>query len=118
MPSEGSFRSQWSLGHGELHMPDRVIWALLGVAVLSEANHRETTTGDYYLSLGEERFPIREWWGRESDFRPIADRYNKVRVKLDRLEQLMPPREGKPEQVEILRVINPPFLPPESESTP
>ncbi|MFB3082936.1 MAG: hypothetical protein ACE1Z4_05700, partial [Gammaproteobacteria bacterium] len=29
--SQGNFYSQWGLAKGELHMPDRVVWALLSV---------------------------------------------------------------------------------------
>jgi len=82
---EGGFGSRWLLAKGELHMPDRVVWALLGVAVFSRANKNEKTTGDYFLSLGADKFPIAEWWGREDDFRLIADRYNSIRVKLANL---------------------------------
>jgi hypothetical protein len=111
LPTTGPFNSTWSLGNGELHMPDRVVWALLSVAVFSRVNRHETTTGNYYLSLGDERFPIREWWGREDEFRPIAERYNKVRVKLDRLERLEKPGTGSDkDQVEQLIIVNPPFL--------
>src|SRR6266436_1434290 len=62
-------------------MPDRVVWALLAVAVFAEVNRSEKNTGSYYLSLGTEQFSICDWWGREKDFRPVADRYNKIRVK-------------------------------------
>jgi hypothetical protein len=88
IPSENQFLSRWRLANGELHMPDRVVWALLAVAVFSKVNHNEANTGTYYLSLGNEVFPISEWWGRENDFRPIAERYNQIRVKLDGLERL------------------------------
>jgi hypothetical protein len=76
-------------------MPDRLIWALLAVAVLSSVNAGTKTTGTYFLSLGderrEERFVISDWWGRETDFRPVADRYNTTRVKLDQLGRLGQP---------------------------
>jgi hypothetical protein len=75
--SKGAFLSHWTLTEGELHMPDRVVWALLAVAVFAEVNRREKSTGNYYLSLGTEQFRIFDWWGREDDFRPVAERYNK-----------------------------------------
>jgi hypothetical protein len=87
LPTQGGFGSKWGFGYGELHMPDRIVWALLAVAVFAKVNGGEKTIGDYYLSLGDERFPIAQWWGRENDFRPIADKYNLVRVKLDRLNR-------------------------------
>jgi hypothetical protein len=89
--SHGGWDSTWEIAHGELHMPDRVLWALLGIAVFSKANAGESTAGNAWLSLGDEHFPIAEWWGREDDFRPIATRYNTRRVKLEGLERLIPP---------------------------
>jgi hypothetical protein len=65
MPSQGGFGSEWGLAYGELHMPDRIVWALLAVSVFSKVNKGEKTTGSYYLSFGNERFTISEWWGRE-----------------------------------------------------
>lgn len=88
LPSHGNFYSKWELGNGELHMPDRVIWALLAVAVFSKVNAQEKSEGSYYLSLGDERFLIADWWGREEDFRPIAAKCNQTRVKIDGLERL------------------------------
>jgi hypothetical protein len=38
LPSQGGFGSVWGLGYGELHMPDRVVWALLAVSVFSKVN--------------------------------------------------------------------------------
>ena len=81
LPSTG-----WGLGHGELHMPDRILWGLISVAVFAKVNAVERSTGTYYLSLGAERFTISEWWGREDDFRQVAGRYNQTRVKLDKLD--------------------------------
>lgn len=83
MPSSGAFLSRWILADNELRMPDRVLWGLLAVTVFSRANAAEKTTGDYYLSLGEEKFRIADWWGREDEFRPVADKYNQTRVTID-----------------------------------
>jgi hypothetical protein len=80
--SIGTHASHWLLGDGHLHMPDRVVFALLGVAVFSRVNRDQQVPDTYYLSLGSDRFPLNEWWGREDDFRPVADRYNQVRVIL------------------------------------
>lgn len=80
--SEGD-TSRWHLADGELHMPDRLVWALLAVAVFAEVNTGEHTTGDYWLGLGEQRFLVAEWWGREDDFRRFAEQHNKTRVKLE-----------------------------------
>ncbi|HJZ57167.1 MAG TPA: hypothetical protein VKE74_19515 [Gemmataceae bacterium] len=88
--SPGAFYSKWVLKPDELHMPDRVLWALLSVVVFSRVNRAEKTLGGAYLSLGSDRFPIANWWGREDEFRPVADRYITVRVKLDALERIEP----------------------------
>ena len=85
VPTVGGWGSRWVLAEGRLHMPDRVVWALLALAVLSRVNAGERSDGEYYMSLGDERFIIAQWWGREADFRPIAERYNTVRVKLEGL---------------------------------
>ena len=92
--TQGGFNSLWGLADGQLHMPDRIVWALLAVTVFCKANRDQKTTGKYFLSLGEERFLIRDWWGREDDFREIAARYNRVRVKLDELNRFAPQIKG------------------------
>ena len=52
--SKGEFLSRWTLAEGELHMPDRVVWALLAVAVFSQVNRGEESTGKL-LSLTRHR---------------------------------------------------------------
>jgi hypothetical protein len=80
-------RYRWSIGNGELHMPSTVVFALLAVAVFAEVNEREKSykLGTYTLSLAGTHYVIDEWWGRERDFRPIADSHNQLRVKMERL---------------------------------
>ncbi|MBS2017022.1 MAG: hypothetical protein JST00_29310 [Deltaproteobacteria bacterium] len=91
--------STWELTRDVVRMPDRFVWALLSVVVLSHVNAREgadTLSLDYHLTLGPEGpFFVSEWWGRENDFRPIAARYNKVRVKLDGLGGFPPVPSGE-----------------------
>lgn len=86
-PPTGEDRYRWRIGNGELHMPSTVVPALLAVAVLSEVNEREKAhkLGTYTLILAHKHYVVDEWWGREKDFRPIADSENQVRVKLERL---------------------------------
>jgi hypothetical protein len=88
IPSPDPGYTRWELKKDELHMPGRIIWALLGVAVFSKANASESSVGTHFLTLGEERFLISDWWGREADFRPFADKINQTRVKMDGLERL------------------------------
>lgn len=86
-------RSTWIAANGILQMPERIIWALLAVSVFSSANSGIQTAGNYYLSWGSERlgigifkFVIRDWWGREDDFRSFLSRQNPVRIKLENLK--------------------------------
>lgn len=108
IPTTGPF-SDWEFGHGELHMPDRIVWALLAIAVFSKVNASEKSGGTYYLSLGGDRFPVCDWWGREDDFRPVASRYNQTRVKIDKLERLEKQTAGDTSnRTENLLIIQPP----------
>lgn len=86
--SHGGFRSLWALTKDELHMPDRVVFALLAIAVFSRANAGLKTVGEHWLALGDERFKVKDWWGREDDFRPVAARYNQTRVTLAALHRV------------------------------
>lgn len=88
IPSHGNFYSEWELARGELHMPDRVVWALLSVAVLSRVNAAENSEGTYYLSLGDEQFPIKDWWGQEEAFRTVVETCNRTRIRIDGLERI------------------------------
>lgn len=108
IPTSGSANSKWSFGNGELHMPDRILWALLAVAVFSRVNTHEKSDRNYYLSLGDHRFLLREWWGREDDFRVIADQYNQTRVTLDKIGRLEKGNENpEPDKTVNLEIIQP-----------
>ena len=107
MPTKGSFLSNWEMGQNEWHIPDRIIWALLGIAVFSKVNHSQTSTGGYHLSLGAEKFPLTDWWGGEDRFRPIADRYNQTRVTLNGLDGIR--KDGTGGEAGLW-VLNPPFI--------
>ncbi|MBI5276579.1 MAG: hypothetical protein HY854_08960 [Burkholderiales bacterium] len=86
-PLPGQFQHRWRFGRGELHMPTTVVFALIGVAVVARVNEREKIhkLGTYYLTLGRGKYIVDEWWGREDDFRPIADKENQVRVTIEGL---------------------------------
>ena len=105
VPSQSDFLSSWQMGQDELHIPDRIVWALLGIAVFSKVNHRQKSTGGYYLSLGTDKFPLTEWGG-EDRLRPIADRYNKTRVTLNGLDGMRKDGTGDAG----IFVLNPPFI--------
>ena len=57
---------------GKIQLSDRVIFALLGVAVLSKANIGQAVPDGYYLSFADTVMPINKWWGRADDFAPMV----------------------------------------------
>jgi hypothetical protein len=75
-----------------LHMPDKIIWALIGVAVFSKGNTGLSTEGDYYLSWGSEalgigttKFLIKDHWGKENDLKLFFEQRPQIRVKIEGL---------------------------------
>ncbi len=93
-PYEGGFGSTWEFGPDRLHVPQRLLWALVGLVVVSRVNAGTKSTGTCFLSLGEDRYPVAQWWGREADFRHIADRWNTCRITLERLDRLRAENRG------------------------
>ena len=57
------------IGQQELCIPDTIIYAMLAVAVFSQANVGQKIGHDSWLSCGTMRFTIDQWWGREEDAR-------------------------------------------------
>ena len=78
----GSGQVIFGISEGKISFPDTIIFALIGVAVFSNVNCDQKILGDYHLTLGGETFIINDWWGRENDFRAIAAKNTKQRIKL------------------------------------
>ena len=57
---------------GRVQLSDRVIFALLAVAVLSKVNTDQRVPDGYHLTFAGTVLPINEWWGRAADFPAIA----------------------------------------------
>lgn len=74
------------LGDGVFEMPNNLPFGLLFASVLAPANATETVPNGYFLTIGSldradlMQLPIADWWGCEAEFRPIARRFNRVRV--------------------------------------
>jgi hypothetical protein len=69
---------------GRVRLSDRIIFGLLGVAVLSPANADQVVPDSYYLTFGSDiLLPINEWWGRAADFPSIVDQDPIPLVTLD-----------------------------------
>ncbi len=67
----------WIIGSDTLQMPILIIFALLSVSVFAKCNNKIQTEGIEYLiygnaELGNFKFLIKDFWGKEDDFRAIV----------------------------------------------
>jgi hypothetical protein len=58
--------------NGAIRLSDRIIFGLLAVAVLAPVNKGQRVPDGYWLSLGDVKLVINDWWGRASDFPAIV----------------------------------------------
>ena len=56
--------TRFMVEQGRIRLSDRIIFGLLGVAVLSPVNVGQSVPDSYFLSFGVRRLVINEWWGR------------------------------------------------------
>lgn len=75
--------TQLKFKKGKAQLSDRIIAALLAVAVLSPVNKDQRALSDQYLSYEDNYFLINDWWGREADFSEFLSRQKLISVKLD-----------------------------------
>lgn len=68
---------------GKVRISDRMIFALLAVAVMCPANRDQSVPDGYFLAFGHLKLPINEWWGRASDFPAVAAQDLVPQVTLD-----------------------------------
>ena len=61
------------------HAGPRCLCALGSLGVFARQRGRPQE-GGYCLTLGDEVFLIKDWWGREDDFRPIAAKFNRAKL--------------------------------------
>lgn len=81
--SEPDGKTRIRIERGKVELSDRVIFALLAVAVLSKANIGQAVPDGYYLSIANTLMPINDWWGRADDFIPMAAAENLPSLTLD-----------------------------------
>lgn len=81
--AHGPGLTRLSVRKGVVQLSDRVMFALLGMAVLAPVNTGQRIPDDYFLSLGTAEFTINDWWGRAADFAAIAAQLSLPHVKLD-----------------------------------
>lgn len=85
-PGVGLSVTSGRIGAGVLEIPNHLPFGLLFAVVLAQVNASERVPQGYYLTIGHLdhgnffQLPINDWWGAGEEFRPIANRYNKVRV--------------------------------------
>jgi hypothetical protein len=68
---------------GKVNLSDRVIFALLAVAVLEPVNVGQRVPDDYFLTYAGTQLAINQWWGRKDDFLVLARTAQLPNVKLD-----------------------------------
>jgi hypothetical protein len=77
-------KTRMSVEKGKVRISDRMIFALLAVAVLSPVNEDQQVPDTYYLFFGAAtKLMINEWWGRAAEFPAIAATEPMPSVKLD-----------------------------------
>lgn len=90
--SERQGEAKWSINleEGRLHMPDKVIWGLIGVTVFCEANADISTCEAKWLTWGSEvmrggelyRFDIDLFWGAEATVRAFFEKRQDPKVAM------------------------------------
>ena len=88
--SERQGEAKWTINleEGRLHMPDKVIWALIAVTVFCEANAEISTCEAKWLTWGSEkmrsgqpyRFDIDLFWGAEGTVRAFFEKRQDPKV--------------------------------------
>jgi hypothetical protein len=75
--------TRMSVQRGTVRLSDRVIFALLAVAIVAEENVGQVVPNGYHLTFGGEVLPINDWWGRAADLRIVVGRMNLPSVHMD-----------------------------------
>jgi len=83
--------SEWeiSMDGKFVHMPDKIVWALIACVVFCKANAEIVTDTDLYLTWGApavgrvHRFGLDKSWGAEATLRTFLAKQNLPRVTLD-----------------------------------
>lgn len=95
---------QWQVGGGIIKMPQLVIQGLTAIAVLSKLNKIEGEgSKNYYLSMGNEKFFIKDWLGKEDDFKLLLSKNipNPTKVVINGLDNFNPKSESEGFTVQI-----------------
>lgn len=85
IPRNTGFPLTYHIAEDRLHIPEMLIWGLLGICVFAEVNSDIKTSTRHHFTLGDNVFSISDWWGLEDSFRSIAIKHNPTRVVLQGL---------------------------------
>lgn len=72
-----------SVQRGRIRLSDRVIFALIGVAVFAPVNVGQVVPDGYHLTFATNTMPINDWWGRIDDARRLMATASMPVVKMD-----------------------------------
>jgi hypothetical protein len=75
--------TRFEVEQGKVRLSDRVIFALIAVAVLSPVNQDQRVPDRYFLTFGVQKLPINAWWGRATDFTELLKTEPLPSVRLD-----------------------------------
>ena len=68
---------------GKVQLSDRIIFALLAVAVFAPVNVGQKVPDGYHLAFADVKLPINDWWGRIGDARALIATVKLPSVKMD-----------------------------------
>lgn len=65
--------TSFAIKKGAIGLSDRFIWALIATVVFEPANSglADQELDEYFLTLGNKKYLINEWWGRLNDLPPL-----------------------------------------------
>lgn len=66
----------YHIANNRLHIPETIVWGLISICVFAKVNEDIISDTDHFLTLGDNKFSIADWWGLEESFRPIAKKHN------------------------------------------
>jgi hypothetical protein len=68
---------------GKIQLSDRIIFALVAIAVFSPVNVGQVVPDGYHLTYATTTMQINDWWGRIADARALIATIKMPKVKLD-----------------------------------
>jgi len=106
VPTEIDRTSMYIFGKDTVRFPDLIVWSLISIAVFSRVNARQKVqpVGPYGLRIGDSEFHVEEWWGREDEVRPIANKHNQVKISNEYMQRMLnAPDDGTGMQYVVLQ---------------